>query len=129
MKKPLDKDRAFGISVGSVLLLIAAALVWRGRIRTAEIVGSIGAVLLILGYLQPRLLKWPSAVWWRFAMILGHINARVILTLAFSLVFTPLGLLWRVIGKDPLARHRRHWPGWSAYPDRYNNPDHFNKMY
>jgi hypothetical protein len=128
-KKPLDKDRSFGISVGGVLLLVTAFLVWRGRMTAAQITGSIGAVLLALGFLQPRLLKWPSAVWWRMAMILGHVNARVILTLAFSLVLSPLGLLWRLIGKDPLTRQRRQWPGWSRYPDRYKSPDHFTRMY
>ncbi len=60
MKKPQRpdfKERSFGISVGGVLLLIAAVLWWRGRITSAEIVGGIGAVLLVLGLTAPRLLK------------------------------------------------------------------------
>ena len=128
-QRPDFKERSFGISVGAVLLLIAAVLVWRGRISTAEVVGGVGAVLLVLGLTQPRLLKYPSAVWWKFAMILGYVNARVILTVAFAILLTPLGLLWRVIGKDPLARHRKNWQGWAPSPERYRNPDHFNRMY
>ena len=50
---PHFKERSFGISVGSVLLLIAAYMVWRGRITAAEITGGIGAVLLILGLTRP----------------------------------------------------------------------------
>lgn len=129
LKGPKNPERSFGISVGAVLLLIAALLVWRGRISTAEIVGGIGAVLLILGLVQPRLLKWPSAVWWKFAMVLGYVNARIIMTVIFIIVLSPLGLLWRMIGKDPLARKRRNWPGWSPYPLRYRKSDHFNRMY
>ena len=128
-KGPATPEKSFGISVGIVLLLIAGFLVWRERLATAQIVGGIGAVLLVLGLVQPRLLKWPSAVWWRFAMILGYVNARIILTVIFTIVFSPLGLLWRIIGNDPLARKRRNWPGWSPYPARYRKSDHFTRMY
>ena len=129
MKSPPNKDRSFGISVGTVLVLIAGALVWRGRITAAEILGPIGALLLVLGLVQPRLLKWPSALWWRMAMVMGYVNARVTLTIAFALVLSPLGLVWRLIGKDPLTRRRERWPGWSPYPERYRHSDHFNRMY
>ena len=128
-KGPANPEKSFGISVGIVLLLIAGFLVWRERLATAQIVGGTGAVLLVLGLVQPRLLKWPSAVWWRFAMILGYVNARIILTVVFTIVFSPLGLLWRIIGNDPLARKRRNWPGWSPYPARYRKSDHFTRMY
>ncbi|HYB96927.1 MAG TPA: SxtJ family membrane protein [Vicinamibacterales bacterium] len=128
-QKPFFQERSFGISVGTVLLLIAGALVWRGRITAAEITAGIGAVLLVLGLVKPALLKYPSAAWWKMAMVLGHINARVILTIAFALMLTPMGLLWRLLGKDPLARKRKHWHGWSPAPDRFRNPDHFNRMY
>lgn len=128
-KGPANPEKSFGVSVGAVLILIAAVLIWRGRLTTAEIAGGIGAVLLVLGLVQPRLLKWPSAIWWKFALVLGYINARIIMTLIFIIVLSPLGLLWRVIGKDPLAKKRRNWPGWSPYPLRYRNPDHFTRMY
>lgn len=128
-KGPANPEKSFGISVGIVLLLIAGFLVWRERLTAAPIVGGIGAVLLVLGLVQPGLLKWPSAVWWRFAIILGHVNARIILTVIFTVVFSPLGLLWRVVGNDPLARKRRNWPGWSPYPARYRKSDHFTRMY
>lgn len=126
---PEVRDRQFGLSVGTMLLLIAAFLVWRERLTAAQITGGIGAVLVVLGYLQPRLLKYPSAAWWKFAMVLGHVNARIILTLIFVLVLTPIGLIWRLIGRDPLARRRRSWHGWARYPARYRDPDHFQRMY
>jgi hypothetical protein len=83
----------------------------------------------VLGRLRPSLLKWPSAVWWRFALALGYVNARIILTLAFALVLIPLGLIWRVIGRDPLGRRRATWSGWSPHPARYRDRSHFSRMY
>ena len=129
MKKPVNRDRSFGISVGVVLLAIAAALWWRGRVGRAEIVGGVGAFLLITGLVYAPLLKYPSAVWWRFSKVLGYVNARILLTVLFSVVLVPVSLVWRLTGRDPLARRRRTWPGWSAYPARYRDPKHYERMY
>ncbi|MSO30114.1 MAG: hypothetical protein EXQ48_04110 [Acidobacteria bacterium] len=117
------------MSVGGVLCAIAAVLIWRGRTGRAEIIGAIGAVLLVSGLLYPPILRWPSAMWWRFSRALGHFNARILLTLMFSLVFVPISLLWRLTGNDPLARRRDKWPGWSTYPARYRDRDHYKRMF
>jgi hypothetical protein len=124
-----DRDRQFGISVGVVLLLAAAYLSWQQRETAATVCGGLGLVLAVFGYFAPRLLKYPSAAWWKLAVVLGYVNSRIILTAIFVLVFTPLGLLWRLTGRDPLARRKASWRGWSAYPGRYQNPSHFTRMY
>ena len=128
-KGPKNPERSFGVSVGVVLCVIAAFLVWRGRIARAEIVGGVGAVLLVLGLIDPRLLKWPSAVWWRFAGILAYVNTRVLLTVLFAVVLVPLSMVWRLTGKDPLARRRSAWTGWLLYPARYRDKHHYSRMY
>lgn len=128
-KGPAYPDRSFGVSVGGVLLAVAAFLWWRGRITGAAWSGAIGAVLLVLGLIAPKLLKWPSALWWKLTMALGYVNARVILTIAFLLVLTPIAFVWRLIGRDPLGKRRESWPGWTAYPQRYADRSHFTRMY
>jgi hypothetical protein len=128
-KGPKNPERAFGVSVGVVLMLVAGYLLWRQRLTTATIVGGIGATLWLLGLTAPWLLKWPSALWWKLAMALGYVNARVILSIAFFLVLTPIGLIWRVIGRDPLGWRRQSWPGWVRYPERYSDRSHFTRMY
>ena len=125
-KSPANPERAFGLSVGTVLLLIAAFGVWRGRILTAEVVGSL---LVVLGYLRPKWLYWPSKAWWRMALALGYVNARVILTVVFGLLFIPMSLVWRIIGRDPMSRRRANWQGWTAYPPRYRDRNHYSRMY
>ena len=46
-KGPKNPERSFGMSVGTVLCVIAALLWWRGRIGRAEVIGVIGGVLLL----------------------------------------------------------------------------------
>jgi len=128
-KGPANPERSFGLSVGTVLLAVAGYLLWRGRVVGAEVTGGIGAVLVLGGLVAPRLLKWPSALWWKLTFALGYVNARVILSILFVIVLTPIGLIWRAIGRDPLARRRTSWPGWTAYPSRYADRSHFTRMY
>jgi hypothetical protein len=47
----------------------------------------------------------------------------------FAIVLVPLSLVWKLIGKDPLTRSRRTWPGWSPYPARYRDRQHYERMY
>jgi Saxitoxin biosynthesis operon protein SxtJ len=128
-KAPKNPERSFGISVGGVLLAISLILWWRGRIGRAEILGVIGALLMFFGVVRPQLLKWPSAVWWRFSRALGYVNARILLTLLFSVLLVPLSFVWRLIGKDPLERRREKFEGWTPYPARYRDRTHFERMF
>ena len=128
-KGPRNPERSFGLSVGIVLSAIAALLVWRHRISRAEIAGGIGATLIFFGAVYPPALTYPSAWWWRFSKALGYVNARILLTVLFALVLTPLSILWRLIGKDPLMRNRTKWPGWSTYPPRYRDRTHYTRMF
>ena len=128
MKAPANPERSFGISVGTVLILIGAYALWRGRMSVVLISGIVGITLTALGSLSPSVLKYPSAAWWRLSRALGFVNTRIILTLVFALVLTPLGLLWRIIGHDPLS-WRRTSAGWTPVPARYRDRTHFQRMY
>lgn len=129
VKGPANPERAFGLSVGTVLILIAAFAVWRERYLAAEILGGVGAVLVVLGYLKPLWLYWPSKAWWRMALALGYVNARVILTVAFGVLLVPMSVAWRLIGRDPMARRQANWRGWTEYPPRYRDRNHYSRMY
>lgn len=128
-KGPRNPERSFGVSVGIVLCVIAAAVWWRGRVTRAEVLGAIGAALLLFGLVYPPLLKYPSAAWWRFSRALGYFNARVLLTVLFALVLTPVGLVWRIVGHDPLGRRKDGWRGWTPYPERYRDRNHYSRMF
>ena len=128
-KGPKNPERSFGVSVGAVLIAIAAILLWRGRVGRAEVLGGIGAVLLVAGLVYPSALKYPSAAWWAFAKALGYVNARVLLTVLFGIVLVPVSLVWRITGKDPLMRRRSAFPGWTPYPERYRDAKHYERMF
>lgn len=91
--------RKFGLTVGTVFLLIALILVLVSK-PSFIYFGVAGLVLFLPGLLYPHILKPINKIWMIFAVILGWISSRVILTLLFYLVFTPLGFFLRISGKD-----------------------------
>ena len=122
-------ERSFGLSVGGACLVIGAASLWRGRMRLAEIAGGVGAALVLAGLLYPILLRTPSRLWWKLSYAIGWFNTRVLLSVVFVLILVPIGVWWRLRGKDPLSRRRQNWSGWSPCPVRYRDKQHYAKMY
>jgi hypothetical protein len=59
----------------------------------------ISGVLLVLYFVYPSGIYYPYRVWMAIAGVLGWINTRIILGLAFYLLIFPIGLLMRSIGK------------------------------
>ena len=98
--------RKFGVTIGTVLLLLGALLLWRHQPGYPYLVLP-GALLVLLGLAAPRSLKLPYVGWMAVALVLGMVVSTVLLILFFYLVVTPLGLLARCLGKDFLEKKWR----------------------
>lgn len=103
---------SFAMVVSIALLAIAAYQWWRGAAPWVLItLVSIVAVLLLLAAVAPALLHPVYRGWMRVGEVLGWINTRILLTLVFFLVVTPIGLLMRLFGRSPIAvrRNDSYW--------------------
>lgn len=124
--------RSFGLLVGTVLLGLAAWVGWRsGAGALAYGLGVGGGGLIGLGLAAPGVLRPLYRVWMALALVLGYVMTRVLLTLVFFLAVTPIGLVMRLLGKDPM--HRRPDPKrptyWRPHPPRSDNPERLRKYY
>ena len=104
--------RKSALLVAAVLLLIAAWNLYRGRTGVVVVLGAAAAALVVAGLFVPAAARGFHRAWMRFAVALGHVNSRVLLTLMYYLVITPYGLASRLVGRDPL---RRRGPGGESY--------------
>lgn len=52
----------------------------------------------------PIILKPLFRGWMAIGLVLGWVNTRIILSVAFFAVFTPGSLILKLLGKDPLSR-------------------------
>lgn len=55
----------------------------------------------------PLRLRPLFKVWMKTAHILGNLNTRIFLSIAFSLLIIPLGAVMRMAGKDPMKRKKK----------------------
>ena len=122
-------EREFGLLVGAVFSLLGLWWFYRGKFVTAAYVFTItGTVLVLLGAAFPRVLVIPRKLWMKLAEALAYVSSRIILAVIFFLVLTPIGLIKRALGWDPLERRSgSHESFWHPYPAR--SPRHYEKMY
>ena len=99
--KSTKELRKFGLVMAVPLAIIGGILMWKAKFIAPYLLGLSG-LFLICGLRFPKLLSPIEKVWMTFAEILSIIMTRVILTLTFYLVITPVGLLLRLLGKDLL---------------------------
>ena len=98
-----NKDiRSFGITMGIILFIISGLLMYYNK-ESYQITGIIGSMFIGLGLIIPVMLKPFYFVWMTFAAILGWVMTRLILSLVFYFILTPIGLLTRLLGEDFLA--------------------------
>ncbi|MCK6431211.1 MAG: SxtJ family membrane protein, partial [Burkholderiaceae bacterium] len=62
----------------------------------------IAAAFAAVAFLLPNALTPLNRAWTRFGLLLHKIVSPIVLGFLFYIVVTPLGLLMRLLGKDPL---------------------------
>ena len=124
-------EREFGLVVGGVLALLSAWWLYRGKFPSvSRYTLAVGALLVLFGLVLPRALVLPNKAWLAFAEALSFVTTRIILAFVFFAVVTPIGVVKRMFGWDPL--HRRAARGesyWQEYSERQRDPRHYEKMF
>ncbi|MBT8379975.1 MAG: hypothetical protein KJN64_12180, partial [Ignavibacteria bacterium] len=89
IKETKKELRKFGLTVGFVLVIIAAVLFYSEK-SSAAYFAIIGAVLILAAVIYSKILKPLNKIWMSLAIVLGFFMSRVILTILFYLVLTPI---------------------------------------
>ena len=95
----------FGLTIGLILLLIAGFLFYKEN-ALYLIVLYISAFFIGLGITFPKLLKPFYLIWMTFALVLGWIMTRLILSLLFFVVISFIKLIAVFLGKDFLEPYK-----------------------
>ena len=97
--KTEHKKFAIGLAV---ILTVIACVQWYLDVQIYLFVLVVACAVLITGLLFPVVIKPVFILFSYIGFVMGWIMTRVILSLLYYLVFTPIGLLLRVMGKKML---------------------------
>lgn len=96
-----SSNRGFGVVFAVVFAIIALfPLLFGGALRWWS--AGVAMVFLALAFVAPAALAPLNRAWMRFGLLLHKIVSPIVLGFMFYMVVTPIGLLMRATGKDPL---------------------------
>jgi hypothetical protein len=94
-------DRGFGI-VFAIFFTLIALLPLRAHHPVRWWGLPVAALFLGIALLQPVWLRPLNRIWTKLGLLLGRVVSPVVTGVVFFLVVTPIGLLFRILKKDPL---------------------------
>ena len=84
---------------------IFGVIAWRHypSIESYVLIG-LALVLLPIVAFVPIILRPVFKLWLKIAHAVGWFNTQILLSIVFILIFIPIGLIMRLLGKDPMKR-------------------------
>ncbi len=105
-------ERGFGVVFAVVFVIIGLLPLWNGdpyRLWALMVAGG----FLAAGLFVPVILRPLNRLWFLFGMALHKVMNPLIMGFLFYLTVTPIALIMRMVGKDPL--NRRFDPSTKSY--------------
>ena len=107
--------RVFGVSglLASIVAAVVLLLVWGVVLFWALLVLATGAAIFLCSFVSPRAARILYIGLTLVAMPIGMVVSLVLLAGFYFLLLTPLAIIFRLMGRDPL--HRRFDPTAESY--------------
>lgn len=124
----IDKrpSRADQIKVGVTMLVGFGVLgmvqfFLRHRVHAGEALWGLGGLGLLVS-LTPQLGRWLHIGWMGLGVTIGIVTQPIVMILLYVLLFVPLGLVFRAVGRDMmkrklLARAASYWEPYEESDD------------
>jgi saxitoxin biosynthesis operon SxtJ-like protein len=124
-----NKSRRFGLVVGTAFLVLGALAWWRGRQESAQVLGGIGALLILLGAIVPGALTPVFRAWMGAATVLSRITTPILLALIYFAVLTPIGVLRRLAGKGRISSPSIRDSFWVPRREQRQRREHLERQF
>jgi Saxitoxin biosynthesis operon protein SxtJ len=96
-KTKITKDQSRDTGMAMVLLCL---LIFLARHKNGWLYAAMG--LHVINMIVPLVFKPVAVVWLGLSEFLGNISSKILLSIVFFGVVTPIGMVRRLLGKDSL---------------------------
>lgn len=100
------EGRKFGLTVGIAFGVLASITWWRDHQLLTQVFLGLAGFLVVAGLVVPTLLGPVYRAWMGLALLLSKVTTPIFLGVVFFVVIAPVGLIMRLLGRNPL----RHQP-------------------
>ena len=112
-----SEGRKFGVPVGLAFMGLAGVFWWHDRHSLAVAATSIGSLLVVAGLLIPTRLGPVYRAWMAMAHAISKITVPLFMGIVYFIVITPIGILRRVIGQNPVEHVPEEGSYWKDRPE------------
>lgn len=98
----LPSNRRFGFFFGSVFTAVGAYFYLESSATAAYLFFALGLLLVIVTLVKDDMLLPLNKLWMSFGFFLGKIVSPMVLGGIFFCLFTPMGIIMRLFGRDEL---------------------------
>ncbi|HWB41155.1 MAG TPA: SxtJ family membrane protein [Gemmatimonadales bacterium] len=112
------EGRKFAWTLAAAFGVLAGLTWWRGGTTAPTVLGIIAGLFGAAGLLVPAHLGPVQRGWMGLAHAISRVTTPIFMGVVYFVVITPIGLLRRVLGGNPLRAHR----GATGWVDRQQAP-------
>jgi len=111
------QGRRFGLTVGAAFLVFAGIAWWRGNATATTVLTALGGSLSVAGLLIPTYLGPVERAWMKLAHLISKVTTPIVMGVMYLLVLTPVGVLRRAFGGNPMVHAPEGAGYWKPRPE------------
>lgn len=99
-----SSNRSFGLVFCGFFLIVGLLPLIKGGDTPHYWLLGLSGLFLVLAFTVPQALTPLNHIWFKFGLLLHKIVNPLVMGVLFFLTITPMALILRLMGKDPLRR-------------------------
>lgn len=98
----LPSNQKFGYFFTIIFFIVSIYFFFQETSIALYISGLVSVIFFTITIFKPDMLKPLNKLWMNFGLILGMIISPIVMGIIFFVIFTPIGILMRIFGRDEL---------------------------